>query len=175
MPNADTTKRISVGDAAPDFELFSHENEAWRLSDHLDRPVVLLFFPGAFTSVCTTELTTVSDDLESFKDAHVVGISTDSTAVLSKYRSEYGFEFPLLSDHSAEVSQLYGAKYDENFGPMDLDRISKRAVFVVDREGIVHYAQVLEDASNEPDYTGIKEALRTISKEDEGGSLRPMG
>lgn len=164
MSTSANQKSVTEGDVAPDFELLSDENETWRLSDYRDRPVVLLFFPGAFTSVCTAELKTVNTDLDSFGDAHVVGISTNSAPVLAKYRSEHGFEFSLLSDHSANVSAQYGTKYDENFGPMNLDRISKRAAFVVDGKGIVCYAEVLEDAGNEPDYEAIDDTLNALAE-----------
>lgn len=166
MSTSGNEKSITEGDVAPDFELLSDENESWRLSDHLDRPVVLLFFPGAFTSVCTAELKTVNTDLDSFGHAHVVGISTDAAPVLAKYRSEHGFRFSLLSDHSANVSAQYGAKYDENFGPMNLDRISKRAAFVIDGKGIVRYAEVLDDAGNEPDYEAIEVTLDSLAQSE---------
>src|SRR6056297_3399207 len=112
----DTT--LSVGDAAPDFQLYSHDGTPWRLSEHQGQPVVLLFFPGAFTSVCTTELNRVNNTLSSFGDAAVVGISTDSPFVLSEFRSTHDLEYPLLSDHNADVAHDYGAKYDGNFTPM---------------------------------------------------------
>lgn len=148
-----------VGDSAPDFELFTDQNEAWRLSDHLDTPVLLLFFPGAFTSVCTTELNTVSNDLDRFGDVTVVGISTDSPFVLEEFRSVHDFAFSLLSDHDGEVSARYGAKYQNNFTPMNLDRISKRSAFVIDREQIVRYREVLDNAGNQPDFEAIRDTL----------------
>lgn len=158
-----SSSRLSEGDEAPDFELFSDENEPWRLSAHLDRPVVLLFFPGAFTSVCTTELNTVNDTYDTFGDAHVVGISTDSPFVLSEFRSVHGFDYPLLSDHDAEVSARYGSKYDRNFTPMNLDRIAKRSAFVVDPDGIIQYAEVLDDAGKQPDYQAIETVLGRLT------------
>ena len=150
---------LAEGDPAPDFALFSDEQEEWQLSDHRDRPVVLLFFPGAFTSVCTTELNTVSNKYDSFNGAHVVGISTDSPFVLSEFRSVEGLDFSLLSDHDAEVSALYGSKYAQDFTPMNLDRISRRSAFVVDREGVIRYAEVLENAGQQPDYGAIRDTL----------------
>lgn len=162
MSTATSTSRITEGDVAPDFELPRHDGELWGLSDHLDRPGVLLFFPGAFTSVCTTELRTVTDDLNSFDQTHVVGISTDSVPVLEKYRSENDFDFPLLSDHDAEVCDKYGAKYDEDFGPLNLDRIAKRAAFVIDRNRVVRYAEVLNDAGKQPSYDDIENVLTSI-------------
>ena len=157
--STDSSSAPQVGDAAPEFELFSSENEPWRLSEHLDPPVLLLFFPGAFTSVCTTELNTVNNDRDRFQEATVVGISTDSPFVLDEYRSVHGFEFPLLSDHSAKVSEMYGAKYQANFTPMNLDRISKRAAFLVDTDGQVRYRKVLDNAGNVPDFDAIADVL----------------
>ena len=151
----------SVGDSAPDFELYDHDGQAWQLSDYRGRPVVLLFFPGAFTSVCTDELNAVNNTLSDFGEAEVVGISTDSPFVLDEFRSAQQFEFPLLSDHDAEVSALYGAKYDDNFTPMNLDRISKRAAFVVDEEGVIQYREVLENAGKQPDLDQIRSLLDT--------------
>lgn len=153
---------VQEGDVAPEFELFSDDGERWRLSEHRDRPVVLLFFPGAFTRVCTTELNRVNDEPEAFEETHLVGISTDAPFVLSEFRSALGFDFPLLSDHEATVCARYGAKYDDNFGPMNLDRIAKRAAFVIDREGVVQYAEVLEDAGNQPNFDALKRTLASL-------------
>lgn len=152
-----------VGDFAPEFELYTDENELWQLSDHLDTPVLLLFFPGAFTSVCTTELKFVNNNLDQFDDIEIVGISTDSPFVLDEYRSVYGFEFSLLSDHDAHVSARYGAKYENNFTPMNLDRISKRAAFVIDHDGVIRYREVLENAGNQPDFEAILQAITQFS------------
>lgn len=155
-----TAPTVAVAEKAPDFEIFTNEMEPWRLSDQKGHPVVLLFFPGAFTSVCTTELNTVNNELDDYGDAAVVGISTDSPFVLEEFRKVNDFTFPLLSDHNAEVSALYGAKYDNDFTPMKLDRISKRAAFVIDAEGIVQYTEVLENAGKQPNFNKIKETLR---------------
>jgi peroxiredoxin len=163
--SSDTLSAPEVGEPAPEFELFTNENEPWKLSEHLDSPVVLLFFPGAFTSVCTIELNTVNNDLDRFEDAQVVGISTDSPFVLDEFRSVHEFAFPLLSDHNAKVSEMYGAKYQANFTPMNLDRISKRAAFVVDEEGTIRHREILENAGNQPDLEAI---VDTISDLDSG-------
>jgi peroxiredoxin len=157
-----TSSAPSIGDSAPDFQLFTDENEPWRLSEHLDESVLLLFFPGAFTSVCTTELNTVNNDRSRFGDTNIVGISTDSPFVLSEFRSVHGFTFPLLSDHDAAVSERYGTKYQNNFTPMNLDRIAKRSAFVVDGEGIIQYGEVLDNAGNQPDFDAIAEVLSEL-------------
>lgn len=157
--NKDPSISPDVGDPAPEFELYDDQQKAWKLSENVESPVLLLFFPGAFTSVCTTELNTVNNDLDRFGDVNVVGISTDSPFVLEEFRSVHGFDFPLLSDHSGDVSALYGAKYESNFTPMNLDRISKRAAFVVDEEGTIRYKEVLDNAGKQPDFDAISDVL----------------
>lgn len=164
MPDSATASSApSVGETAPDFELYTTDMESWRLSDHRGRPVVVLFFPGAFTSVCTTELNRVNDELPAFGDAAVVGISTDSPFALDAFRRDHGFSFPLLSDHDAEVSAAYGAKYENDFTPMDLDRVSKRAAFVLDGDGNVRYAEVLDNAGKQPDFEAIMETVESLA------------
>jgi peroxiredoxin len=163
MSQPTITSPPQEGEEAPDFTLFTSDETPWRLSQHRDSPTVLLFFPGAFTSVCTSELTTVSTDYEGFGDAHVVGISTDSPFVLSEFQSVHGIDFPLLSDHDAEVSGLYGTKYDQNFTDMGLDRIAKRSAFVIDREGVVQYAEVLDNAGRHPDFEEIERTLKHLA------------
>ena len=153
---------LSQGDAAPDFTLYDDSTEAFHLEDELsDGPVVLLFFPGAFTSVCTTELNTVGNDYDRYQKlgAQVVGISTDSPFALAEFKSANGFPFRLLSDHDGDVSAAYGAKYDGDFTDMGLSRVSKRAAFVVRPDGTVAYAEVLENAGKQPDFDAVLGAL----------------
>lgn len=155
---------VTKGDEAPDFQIFTHDMEPWRLSDFRGEPVVLLFFPGAFTSVCTTELNTVNNEMDEFggSEAEVVGISTDSPFVLDEFRKVNDLQFPLLSDHDAEAAALYGAKYDNDFTPMKLDRIAQRAAFVIDGDGIVQYAEITENAGKQPDFGAIKETVQNL-------------
>lgn len=161
MSTEPSNGEVTEGEQAPDFELYTDEQEPWRLSEHEGTPVVLLFFPGAFTSVCTAELDKVNDSLDAFGEAEVVGISTDSPFVLSEFRSEYDWDFSLLSDHGAEVSALFGAKYD-SFTPMELDRISKRSAFVIDGDRTVQYAEVLDDAGQQPNFDAIRSTVQEI-------------
>lgn len=156
---------LQQGQQAPDFSLYSHEMKPFRLSDHHGENVVLLFFPGAFTRVCTDELCTVNDHLQDFAGAQVVGLSTDSPAVLGEFRKTHGLAFPLVSDHDADVSAAYGAKYDGGFTEADFSRISKRAAFVIDAEGTVRYAEVLDDAGRQPDFDAIQETLDGLNHE----------
>ncbi len=150
---------VQVGQAAPSIELYSEEKELFKLSDYQGKNVVLLFFPGAFTSVCTTELNAVSNDLADYgANTQVVGISTDSPFALGEFKKANGFAFPLLSDHDADISAAYGAKFNRDFTPMKFDRISKRAAFVVGKDGNIVYAEVLDNPGEMPDLDAVKAA-----------------
>ncbi|MEL6616452.1 MAG: redoxin domain-containing protein [Bacteroidota bacterium] len=154
---------LQTGDTAPDFTLFDSETQPFHLADALDDgPVVLLFFPGAFTSVCTTELNTVGNDMSRFGDAQIVGISTDSPFALGEFKKAHQFPFRLVSDHEGEVSASYGAKYDNDFTPMKLDRISKRAAFVIGRDQTVAYAEVLDNAGEMPDLDTVASTVSDL-------------
>ncbi|MFT4605537.1 MAG: peroxiredoxin [Rhodothermales bacterium] len=153
---------VSVGDHAPDFSLFSDEKKAFTLSEALKHgPVVVLFFPAAFTGVCTTEVNEVSNDLAAYgENTTVVGISTDSPFTLTEFRKVHGLKFNLLSDHEANVCRLYGTKYDRDFTPMKLDRISKRSAFVVGTDGVIRYAEILDVAGDMPDLDAVKASIK---------------
>lgn len=150
---------IVPGQPAPDFTLFSSEKEEISLASQRGHSVVLLFFPLAFTSVCTAELCSVRDNLGWYNnvDARVFGISVDSPQTLARFKEDQGLNFTLLSDFNKEVSRAYGSIY-EQFG-MNMKGVSKRSAFVIDREGIVRYAEVLENAGEQPDFTRIRAAL----------------
>ena len=129
------------------------------LSDVKGKKVVVLFYPGAFTGVCTGELNEVNNDIADYGDnTEIIGISTDSPFVLAEFKKVNGLNFRLLSDHNAEVSAAWGCKYDNNFTGMNLDRIAKRSAFVLDEEGKVLYAEVLENAGNLPNLDAVKSA-----------------
>lgn len=147
---------------APDFTLFDSAKNPVSLHDFLGKKVVLLFYPLAFTSVCTKELCYVRDNMSLFNnvDAQVLGISVDSLYTLAKFKEEQGFNFPLLSDFNKEVSKLYNALYDEF--SYNMKGVSKRASFVIDRQGIVRYEQVLEKAGDLPDFEAIQKTLAVI-------------
>ena len=153
---------LSTGDAAPDFSLPTDEMKPWSLSgDGKGQKTVLLFFPGAFTSVCTTELNDVQNDMARYEKlgAQIVGVSTDSPFVLAEFKQANNFSFPLLSDHDGDVSAQYGAKYDGDFTDMKLSRIAKRSAFVVGENGKLLYAEVLENAGKQPDFDAVRQAL----------------
>ena len=153
-----------IGHQAPDFGLFSDEKEFFKLEDFRGKQdVVLLFFPAAFTGVCTTELNTVNNDIEAYGGAQVVGISTDTPFTLAEFKKVNGLRFPLLSDHNGTVAERYGAKYDHNFTGMKLDRIAKRSAFVVGKDGVIKYAEVLENAGDLPDLEKVRAAVASES------------
>jgi peroxiredoxin len=151
---------LQIGDLAPDFKLYSSEKQEVSLSDFKGKNVVVLFFPLAFTGVCTTELCSVRDDISHYSgvNAEVLGISVDSLFTLEKFKAEQKLPFTLLSDFNKEVSAAYGALYDEFV--LGMKGVSKRSAFVVDSEGKITYAEVLEDAGQVPNFDFIKAALK---------------
>jgi len=152
---------VRAGDRAPGFSLPSRPGERVDLAEHLGRDrVVLLFFPLAYSSVCTTELCAIRDRWSDYEglDARVFGISVDSPFVTERFRRDQRLPFPLLSDFNRDVSRAYGVLYDEFYGLKD---VAKRAVFVIGADGVVRMAWVSEDADTEPDYEAIHVALAT--------------
>jgi len=154
--------KIEKGQKAPAFSLYDSDKNKINLSDLQGKNVVLLFFPLAFTSVCTAELCSVRDNLSRYDqlNAEVFGISVDSLHTLKRFKQDQQLNFRLLSDFNKEVSAVYGCLYD-NFS-FDMRGVSKRAAFVIDSDGIVQYAEVLENAGNQPDFAAIQSALETI-------------
>ena len=155
--------RIQIGEPAPDFSLYDSDKNKVTLSDQRGSHVLLLFFPLAFTSVCTAELCAVRDDLRKYGQLSVkpFGISVDSLYTLAKFRAEQHLNFPLLSDFNKEVSKLYGSLY-ETFG-YEMKGVSKRSAFVIDKDGIVQYAEVLDNAGMQPDFEAIQVKLRVLA------------
>ena len=154
---------LEKGDTAPDFTLYSDSGQPWHLAGALAQGrVVLLFFPGAFTSVCTTELNTINNDLPRFTDgaAQVVGISTDSPAVLAEFRRVNDLAYPLLSDHDAEVADAYGARFSREEHRLGFSRMAKRASFVIEPDGAIAYANVQASTKDLPDFDAIAAAVR---------------
>ena len=150
---------LKVGDKAPDFKLFSSELKEVSLSDYQGKKLVVHFFPMAFTGVCTTQLCTMRDSFGYYEgmNAAVVGISVDSPFTLAKFKEDQAYQFPLLSDFNKEASPAYGAFYEEF--AFNLKGVSKRAAFVVNEEGIITFAEVLENAGDLPDFAAIKEVV----------------
>ena len=151
---------LAIGQKAPNFTLFSSDLKEVSLSDYAGKKVVIHFFPMAFTGVCTTQLCTMRDSFGYYEGlgAEVVGISVDSPFTLAKFKEDNTYQFPLLSDFNKEVSQAYGAYYDEFV--FNLKGVSKRAAFVVNENQEIIYAEVLESAGDLPDFNAIRSIVQ---------------
>lgn len=119
---------------------------------------MVLFFPLAFSGVCTAEVCAVAEDLSSWRElgAQVVGISVDSPFVNRKFAAECGAEFPIVSDFNREACTAYGVRDDDFFG---MKGVAKRSVFVVARDGTLAWQWVSDDAGIMPDFDAVKEAV----------------
>ncbi len=150
---------LQVGDKAPNFTLFNTEKQEISLSDFEGKNLVILFFPLAFTGVCTAELCSVRDDIASYSNlnAEVVGISVDSAFTLAKFKEEQKLPFNLLSDFNNIASKDYDCLY-ETFA-LGMQGVSKRSAFVVDGNGNLTYVEVLENAGEVPNFEAIKAVL----------------
>jgi len=149
---------IKKGDKAPALELVDTELETVQIPEE-NTATVLLFFPLAFTSVCTTELCHVRDSLKTYEDvdAKVYGISVDSPFTLKEFKESQKLNFPLLSDFNKTAARAYGALYEEFvFG---MQGVAKRSAFVINKEGVIKYAEVLEDAGDLPNFDAIQSTL----------------
>lgn len=154
---------LTIGDAAPEFKLFSSEKAEISLSDYRGKNVLILFFPLAFTKVCTTELCEIRDNLTVYNNFNtdVIAISVDSPQTLAKYKEVEKYNFILLSDFNKTVSKAYDSIY-EVFG-LGMKGVSKRSAFIIDKDGIIKYAEVLENAGEVPNFDLIKETLQKLN------------
>jgi peroxiredoxin len=156
---------MQIGQQAPDFSLFASMKEKITLSDFKgNKNVLLLFFPQAFTGVCTKELCAIRDDISRYQNtaAEVIGISVDSVFTLAKFKEEQQLNFPLLSDFNKEVSTLYHTIY-ESFTDMGMKGVSKRSAFLIDKQGVIQYAEVLDNAGEVPNFEKINQVLSGLS------------
>lgn len=155
---------VTTGQKAPSFSLVGSDKKQVSLADFKGKNVVLLFFPAAFTGVCTKELCQTRDELSVYNNlnAQVLGISVDMIFTLAKYKEEQKLNFPLLSDFNKEAAIAYGALYVEWLYGMK--GVSKRASFVIDHDGIVRHSEVLEDSNKYPDFDAIKKTLDSVQK-----------
>jgi peroxiredoxin len=150
---------VDVGAKAPDFTLPNQDREPVTLSEQVKKgPVVLAFFPAAFSGVCTKEMCTFRDSMAELNKVSgtVFGVSTDTFFSLKAWGDQQKLTFPLLSDYNKDVIRTYGVVNPDMIGLKD---ISKRAVFVIGRDGTVKHREVLDDARNEPDYSKINQAV----------------
>jgi peroxiredoxin len=160
---------LNINDKAPDFTLKGFANpDAAQLEEFSlakfkgQKNVVLLFFPLVYTPVCTTEMCSVRDTISQYNDlrAQVIGISVDNPFAQKAWAKENKLNFPLLSDFNKTVSAAYGSLYDELIG---LKGVGKRSAFVIDKNGVVRYASVSDDAKKIPDFAAIQAALKACN------------
>ena len=154
---------IEIGQTAPAFTLHASDKNKVSLADYKGKNVLLLFFPQSFTGVCTAELCNLRDNIAVYNNtnAQVLGISVDSVFTLAKFKEEQQLNFPLLSDFNKETSTTYDTIYTDWI--LDMKGVSKRSAFVIDKEGIVRYAEVLESASDQPDFEAIQQILSMLN------------
>jgi peroxiredoxin len=152
---------VDVGSKAPDFTLTNQDRQPVTLSEQRGKPVVLAFFPAAFSSVCQKELCTFRDSMATLGQAkaQVYGISVDTFFTLKAFQDQQKLNFPLLSDFNKQAIRDYGVFNEDMIG---LKGIAKRGVFVIDKDGVVRHREVLEDARNEPDYDKVFSSLASL-------------
>lgn len=148
---------LSVGDRALSFTLYDQDRKQRSLDEFIGKPVVLAFFPGAFTGVCDTEMCTLRDSMQRFiaANAQVIGISVDPPFVLKEFATKYSLPFVLLSDFDRQVSRQYGVLF-ENLAGLDGYHTSNRAVFILDSAGIIRYIWIASPSpAVEPPYDEV--------------------
>jgi glutaredoxin-dependent peroxiredoxin len=155
---------IGTGQEAPNFTLFDSEKNKITLNDFKGKNVLLLFFPLAFTGVCTKEMCSVRDNIGNYNssNAQVLGISVDSLFVLDKFKKEQNLNFSLLSDFNKEASKAYDVLY-ETFPAFEMLGVSKRAAFIIDKSGIVQYSEVCATPGDLPNFEAIQHILTSLN------------
>jgi len=149
-------------DKAQNFTLKDTKNEDVSLDSYKgEKNVVLLFFPLAFSGVCTKELCSTRDNLKIYEslDAEVFGISIDSFFTLKAFKEANNLNFKLLSDFNKKVSEMYGVLYEDYFG---MKGVAKRSVFVIDRQGGIVHSEILEDSGKMPNLSKVQEVLADL-------------
>jgi len=155
---------VSTGETAPRFAETrgTSDHEDFDLADHLgDGPIVLAFFPGAFTPPCESEMVGLQERHDEFRDAgaKIIGISADSPFAQGAFREKHGLEFDLVSDVDGDTIDAYGLTID--IPDLGLYDVANRAVYVLDDDGVVTYEWIADDPTNEPDYEAILDAVRS--------------
>lgn len=158
---------IKAGDKAPDFTLVTKTSEGpklVKLSEEIGKSnIVLLFVPMAFTGVCTTELCDISSGIKDYDslDAKVFAISGDNPFAQEIWAQKEGITVPLLSDYEHDVAKAYGVAYEQFLPDANLimGGVAKRSAFVIDKEGVVRFADVKEHPKDLPDFEALKATL----------------
>jgi peroxiredoxin len=158
--------QIKVGDKAPDFTLPDTRLKTRSLKEFRSKKVVLAFFVGAFTSVCTKEMCAFRDSMARLIDlkAQVIGISVNDPFSNKAFAEKNRLTFPILSDYNRQVIKTYGIE-NPDFGGLKSYSVAKRSIFIVDKNGVVRYVWTTEDPTIEPHYKEVEKALEKIDKE----------
>ncbi len=154
---------MDYGNKAVDFKLFDTDRKERSLNEFRGKKVVLAFFPGAFTGVCTKEMCALRDAMTNFNEmnAKVIGISVDSPFANKAFAEANRLNFPLLSDYTREISEIYCGVHND-FAGLRGYTAAKRSVFVLDQDGVVKYKWVSDDPGKEPLYNEIKNILNSF-------------
>jgi peroxiredoxin len=154
---------LTIGSQAPAFSVVDSEKQPFNNETIAGKRTLILFFPAAFTGVCTKEMCMVRDEFAQYQqlNAHVVGVSTDTPFALAKFKEEQGYNFTLASDFNKTMCAAFGAQYDEFV--LGLKGVARRAAFVIDTDGTIQYAEVLESAGDLPNFDAIKQTLEKLA------------
>ena len=154
--------QLTVGSKLPEFKMFDSDKQEITNETISGKATLFLFFPAAFTGVCTKELCSVRDDIARYNNAsvHVIGVSTDTLFTLAKYREEQGLNFTLASDYNKTVCASFGSQYDDFV--LGMKGTAKRSAFLADKDGVIQYAEVLESAGDIPNFEAIAKAIEAL-------------
>lgn len=154
---------VEVGQSAPDFTLYDTDRKQRSLNEFKGKNVVLAFFPGAFTGVCTTEACAWRDQIDQFNslNAQVVGISVDPPFAQKVWSDQNNVNYPFLSDFNRQVVNQYGLTF-QNLAGLEGYVAANRAVLVLDKDGVVRYKWVAPNPGTEPNYDEVREAVSQL-------------
>ncbi len=153
---------LQVGTKAPDFKLISTDKKEVSLSDFKGKNLVIHFFPAAFTGVCTAQMCSSRDDLSLYNDlnAAIIAVSVDMPFSLGVFKQQNNINFDLLSDFNKTMIKDYDM-YLENFA-LGLIGVAKRGVIVVDKDGVIQYAEETANPGVQVNFDGLKAALEKL-------------
>lgn len=156
---------VDVGQSAPGFTLYDQDRQQRSLADFKGKSVVLAFYPGAFTGTCTTEMCTLRDSIDQFNslNTQVLGISVDPPFAQKAWADQNNLNFPILSDFNRQATNQYDVALP-NLAGMEGYVACNRAVFIVDKDGVVRYRWIAPSPANEPDYDEIRQNLDQLPK-----------
>ena len=154
---------VKIGDKAPSFTLFDTDRKPRSLSEFSGKKLVLVFYPGAFTGVCTKEMCSFRDAMATFNSfqAQVIGISVDSPFANKAFADQNKLTFPLLTDYDREASKAYAGLFPDFAGVKGYS-VPNRSVFIVDGKGIVRFAWVSDSPGQEPNYDEVVKAAEAV-------------